>query len=68
MPAMYWLTYTDRMVPNVGQQVLQLYAADAKSMKRVDLNRAISNAKKRGVQRLRRKGVKPTVHSVRCVG
>lgn len=52
------------------RQSFLLYAADAKSMKRKDLNAAVRNAKTRAKKRLktRERGVRTKLVSVRCVG
>ena len=64
MSAMYWVTF------DCGS-MLQIGAADAKSMKRADLRAATQNAAKRAKARLVKQmpsKAKAKVVNVRCVG
>lgn len=61
--ATWWVRYTDRKKPLLGEQTLSIASPDLK-----DPNKAHQRARLNAKARLQRKGIDPIILSSRCVG
>lgn len=63
MNATWWVRYKDKNRPQLGQQLLSLSSPDL-----ADPRKAVRRARDTAKQRLTKRGVKPEIVSVQCVG